>query len=73
MSLPALYTPEEAAAKLKVTRRAVYKWLMSGRLNGLRVGQHWRITEDELINFMQQGGHEAKVADQGQNADAQLD
>ncbi len=73
MSLPALYTPEEAAAKLKVTRRAVYKWLMAGRLNGLRVGQHWRITEDELINFMQQGGHEVKLTGQVQNTDAQLD
>jgi excisionase family DNA binding protein len=52
MSLPALYTPEEAAAKLKVTRRAVYQWLSEGRLKGLRAGLRWRITEDSLMEFM---------------------
>jgi excisionase family DNA binding protein len=68
MSMPALYTPEEAAAQLKVTRRAVYKWLITGRLNGLRVGQHWRISEDDLISFMQKGNHPVKPA--VQKADA---
>jgi excisionase family DNA binding protein len=52
MSLPVLYTPDEAAAKLKVTRRAIYQWLLSGRLKGFRVGQYWRISEDELLEFM---------------------
>ena len=52
MSLPALYTPEEAAAKLKVTRRAVYQWLLSGKLKGFRAGQYWRISEEDLMQFM---------------------
>jgi len=52
MSLPALYTAEETAAKLKVTRRAVYRWLSTGKLKGLRIGEHWRIAEEELMNFM---------------------
>jgi excisionase family DNA binding protein len=51
--LPPFYTPDEAATKLKVTRRAVYQWLLSGKLKGLRVGQHWRISENELLEFMQ--------------------
>jgi excisionase family DNA binding protein len=50
--MPVLYTPEEAAAKLKVTRRAVYQWLSAGKLKGLRAGLHWRITEESLIEFM---------------------
>lgn len=58
MSLPALYTPEEAATQLKVSRRAVYQWLKAGRIRGLRVGQHWRISEDQLINFMQHGNRD---------------
>jgi excisionase family DNA binding protein len=53
LSLPPFYTPEEAATKLKVTRRAVYQWLLSGKLKGLRVGQHWRISENDLLEFMQ--------------------
>jgi excisionase family DNA binding protein len=55
MSLPALYTAEETAAKLKVTRRAVYRWLSTGKLKGLRVGPHWRIAEEELMEFMKYG------------------
>ena len=55
MSLPALYTPEEAAAKLRVTRRSIYQWLSGGRLRGMKAGQHWRIPEEELIIFMQAG------------------
>ena len=61
MSMPALYTPDEAAAKLKVTRRAVYQWLADGRLKGLRVGQHWRIPEEELISFMRKGGKDVHL------------
>ena len=52
MSLLVLYTPEELAAKLKVTRRAVYQWLLSGKLKGFRAGQHWRISEENLLEFM---------------------
>ena len=53
LSLPSFfYTPEEAAANLRVTRRAMYQWLTSGKLKGFRVGQHWRISEDDLMEFM---------------------
>ena len=52
MALPSLYTPEEVARKVKVERQTVYHWLSSGRLRGLRVGSTWRITEEDLLNFM---------------------
>lgn len=53
MRLPDLYTPEEVAARLKVSRRAVYQWLATGKLRGMKAGQGWRITEADLIAFMQ--------------------
>ena len=52
MALPTLYSPEEIADRLKVSRRSVYQWLNSGKLNGLKAGQYWRITEEDLIGFM---------------------
>jgi excisionase family DNA binding protein len=52
MALPSLYTPEEVARKIKVERKTVYQWLSSGLLQGLRVGSRWRITEEDLMNFM---------------------
>jgi excisionase family DNA binding protein len=68
LSLPPFYTPEEAATKLKVTRRAVYQWLLSGKLKGFRAGQHWRISEDDLMEFMQRAPL-AKVNDQEAEAE----
>jgi excisionase family DNA binding protein len=64
LSLPALYTPEESAAKLRVTRRAVYTWLLSGKLKGFRAGQHWRISEEDLMEFMRREPL-ARTKDQG--------
>jgi excisionase family DNA binding protein len=52
MALPTLYTADEVAIKLKVSRRSVYLWLATGQLTGLRVGQGWRVTEEDLIEFM---------------------
>jgi excisionase family DNA binding protein len=68
MSLPALYTAEETAAKLKVTRRAVYRWLSTGKLKGLRIGQHWRIAEEELMEFMKYGSHHRPATPKGPDA-----
>ena len=52
MALPTMYSPDEVAERLKVSRRSVYQWLNSGKLNGLKAGQYWRITEEEIIGFM---------------------
>lgn len=52
MSFPNLYTPEEVAERLRVSRRAVYQWLTMGKLAGMKAGQGWRITEDALTDFM---------------------
>ena len=54
MALSTLYTPSEVADKLKVSRRSVYQWLNRGHLHGLKAGQSWRITEDDLTNFMKE-------------------
>jgi len=54
MALPIFYTSSEVAGKLKVSRRSVYQWLTSGQLSGLKAGQYWRITEEDLIAFMTQ-------------------
>jgi excisionase family DNA binding protein len=52
MSFPKLYTPEEVAERLRVSRRAVYQWLTMGKLVGMKAGQGWRITEEALLDFM---------------------
>ncbi|HEX4133310.1 MAG TPA: helix-turn-helix domain-containing protein [Bryobacteraceae bacterium] len=63
-----LYTPEEVATKLKVERRSVYRWLLSGKLRGLRAGDTWRIAEQDLMAFLQSRGP-GPVAQPGTDAD----
>lgn len=53
MKFRVLYTPEEIADCLKVTRRSVYEWLKHGRLKGLRAGQYWRVAESDLLAFLE--------------------
>src|SRR5438105_1633493 len=55
MNEKTLYTPEEVAASLRVTRRTVYEWLKIGRLRGLRVGRGWRIRAEDVEAFTHAG------------------
>ena len=57
MSVPTLYSPEEVAEHLKVTRPTVYGWLSRGKLRGRRVGDLWRITENDLTAFLEARSH----------------
>lgn len=47
-----LYTPEEVAELLKVSRETVYNWLRSGKLQGIKIGHFWRISESELERLL---------------------
>jgi excisionase family DNA binding protein len=51
--MPKFYTPEEVAEELRVTRRAVYGWLKTGRLPGYRAGNRWRILPADIQVFLQ--------------------
>jgi len=51
-----ILTPEEVASRLRVTRRAVYAWLLSGRLRGLKAGRLWRVREEALEAFLADRG-----------------
>lgn len=52
------YTVPEAAAKLRVTRAALYKWMKSGRLQFVVVGSERRITGSALAAFIRAGNTE---------------
>lgn len=51
-ALPVVYTPEELAEVLKVTTRTVYTMLRTGRLPASRVGDLWRISEENVQEFL---------------------
>ena len=47
-----LYTPKEVAEKFGVSRSIVNKWLREGQLQGFRVGNMWKVTEEALSEFI---------------------
>ncbi len=47
-----IFTPEEIADNLKVTRVAVYRWLRKGDLKAFKAGKSWRITREDLEEFL---------------------
>lgn len=53
MSIPVVYTVAEVAERLRVQRRkTVYDLLGRGKLQGFKVGAHWRVTSTALDAFM---------------------
>lgn len=46
------FTPEEVAENLKVTRKTIYNWIHEGKLQAVKVGHFWRISETELKRLL---------------------
>ena len=51
-----VYTTEEAADILKVTKRTLYTYIKAGSLQATKIGKYWRIPEDNLKAFLLTGG-----------------
>ena len=48
-----LWTTEEIAEKFKVTTTSVARWLRKGELQGIRIGNVWRVPEKSLFEFVE--------------------
>ena len=49
-----IYTLDELAELLKVTKRTLYNYVRSGKLEAVKVGREWRVTEDQLKHFLEE-------------------
>lgn len=47
-----IYGLDELAEALGITRRTLYNYLKNGRLKGVKIGGEWRITEENLVRFL---------------------
>ena len=43
-----IFTPDEVAAYLKVSKKTVYRMLRRGELRAFKAGKHWRVPRDGL-------------------------
>ena len=52
-----LLTPLDVADRLQVNERSVNIWLRKGRLRGFKIGKEWRISPDDLQEFLEAGAN----------------
>jgi len=48
-----VYTPNEVADVLKVEPVTIRRWLMAGKMSGFKVGKEWRVTEEDIQQFIE--------------------
>ena len=53
-----VYTLEEIAELLHITRRTLYTYVKEGKLKAVKVGKYWRVTEKNLEAFLAKGTEE---------------
>lgn len=47
-----IYTVEEVSEKIKIPVETLRKYLRNGKLKGAKIGKHWRITDEQLKEFI---------------------
>lgn len=52
-TLPKLYSPEDIAGMLRVTRRTIYTYMKTGKLHASKIGGNWHISQENLDAFLQ--------------------
>ena len=50
-----VYTIDEVAHILKLTSRTVYSYVRAGKLQAVKLGKYWRVTEESLQAFISNG------------------
>jgi len=50
-----VYTLDEVAEILKVTRRTLYTYVNEGKLRAVKMGKYWRVSEEALRAFISTG------------------
>ncbi len=63
LTLPKIMTVEEAADYFKITKDIIVKELEQGYLHGFKIGGEWRLTEANLVDFINKN-HQSPQAEQ---------
>ncbi len=50
-----VYTLDEVAEILKVTKRTLYNYVKAGTLHAVKMGKYWRVPEESLQAFISTG------------------
>jgi excisionase family DNA binding protein len=47
-----LFSAEEVAERLGMSKYTITEWLKAGRLRGIKIGKYWRVKESDLQAFL---------------------
>lgn len=50
-----VYTLDEVAEIMKVTKRTLYNYIKAGTLKAVKMGKYWRVPEESLQDFILTG------------------
>jgi excisionase family DNA binding protein len=50
----ALLSAEEVAEYFEVKTTTVYRWCKKGRIPCLKIGKHWRVRREDLVDFLKE-------------------
>lgn len=64
-----LYTVEEIAELLKLSKRTIYSYIHAGELEAVKVGRFWRVPAENLAEFTSRG---AKIVNSNRRKENQL-
>lgn len=78
MNSKVLYTPEEIAEKLKISKYTVYEMIKRGDIAAHRLGRHLRISDEQLTIYLnktkeQDNIYQATIIKDGDDIYAQVD
>lgn len=48
-----VFTIDELAAYLKVSKSSLYKWLTQGKVPGQKIGKHWRFSRVVIDRWLE--------------------
>lgn len=48
-----VFTLDELAEILTISKRSLYRFIKNGRLKGVRIGKAWRVTQAQLDDFLE--------------------
>lgn len=57
-----VYTIDEVVDLLHVTRRSIYSYIKDGKLKAVKIGKYWRVTQENLEEFLSTGTKDATAA-----------
>lgn len=50
-----LYSLQEVADLLRVSKQSIYNWLKEGRIKAKKYGREYRVTQEELNRLIKEG------------------